>query len=169
MTILQTRKLRYRECIPLVHDRAGIWLQIERLQISYVCTVFKNNKDAGFFFMSSGVATAVSDLEGDTTSGSSSQRIRGGLGGVWREVVVGRTVSPVPRSPSFFFFLFLMSLWHEDIYIYIYIYIYFFFFWLLGLRCCTRAFSSCSKQGLLFVVVHSLLTVVASLVAEYGL
>ena len=33
----------------------------------------------------------------------------------------------------------------------------------LGLRCCAWAFSSCSEQGLLFVVVHGLLLVVASL------
>ena len=39
----------------------------------------------------------------------------------------------------------------------------------LGLRCCTRAFSTCGEQGLLFVVVRRLLTVVASLVAEHGL
>ena len=39
----------------------------------------------------------------------------------------------------------------------------------LGLRCCVRAFSSCSERGLLFVVVRRLLTVVASLVAEHGL
>ena len=39
----------------------------------------------------------------------------------------------------------------------------------LGLCCCTRAFCSCGEQGLLFVVVHGLLTVVASLVAEHGL
>ena len=39
----------------------------------------------------------------------------------------------------------------------------------LGLCCCTRAFSSCGEQGLLFVVVHGLLTAVASLVAEHGL
>ena len=32
-----------------------------------------------------------------------------------------------------------------------------------------RAFSSCGKQGLLFVVVHGLLIAVASLVAEHGL
>ena len=38
----------------------------------------------------------------------------------------------------------------------------------LGLRCCAQAFSSCSKQGLLFVVVHRLLIAVASLVAEHG-
>ena len=39
----------------------------------------------------------------------------------------------------------------------------------LGLHCCVRAFSSCGKQGLLFVAVHGLLTAVASLVAEHGL
>ena len=39
----------------------------------------------------------------------------------------------------------------------------------LGLRCCARAFSSCSEQGLLFVAVHGLLIVVASLVAEHQL
>ena len=32
-----------------------------------------------------------------------------------------------------------------------------------------RAFSSCGERGLLFVVVHGLLTVVASLAAEYML
>ena len=39
----------------------------------------------------------------------------------------------------------------------------------LGLRCCTRAFSSCGEQGLLFVAVRGLLIVVASLVAEHRL
>ena len=39
----------------------------------------------------------------------------------------------------------------------------------LGLCCCTRAFSSCGKQGLLFVAVRRLLIVVASLVVEHGL
>ena len=49
----------------------------------------------------------------------------------------------------------------------------FFFFNLflaaLGLCCCTRAFSSCGEQGLLFIAVHRLLTAVASLVAEHKL
>ena len=40
---------------------------------------------------------------------------------------------------------------------------------MLGLRCYERAFSSCSKRGLLFVAVRGLLTAVASLVAEHGL
>ena len=40
---------------------------------------------------------------------------------------------------------------------------------LLGLRCCARAFSSCSKRGLLFVAARGLLIAVASLVVEHGL
>ena len=57
---------------------------------------------------------------------------------------------------SFFFF--------KQIYLF-----YFYFLAVLGLRCCARAFSSCGEQGLLFVAVHGLLVVVASLVAEHGL
>ena len=44
-----------------------------------------------------------------------------------------------------------------------------FFLAVLGLRCCTQAFSSCGEQGLLFVVVHGLLVAVASLVVEHAL
>ena len=44
-----------------------------------------------------------------------------------------------------------------------------FFLAVLGLHCCSRAFSSCGEWGLLFVAVHGLLTAVASLVAEHGL
>ena len=39
----------------------------------------------------------------------------------------------------------------------------------LGLRCCTRAFSSCGERGLLSAAVRGLLIAVASLVAEHGL
>ena len=39
----------------------------------------------------------------------------------------------------------------------------------LGLRCCTRALSSCGEQGPLFVVVHGLLIAVAFLVVEHRL
>ena len=39
----------------------------------------------------------------------------------------------------------------------------------LGLHCCAWAFSSCSEQGLFFLVVLGLLTVVASLVTEHRL
>ena len=45
----------------------------------------------------------------------------------------------------------------------------FLFLAVLGLHCCVPAFSSCGERGLLFVVVHGLLIVVASLVAEHGL
>ena len=38
----------------------------------------------------------------------------------------------------------------------------------LGLCCCVQAFSRCSEQGLLFVVVHRLLIAVASLVVGHG-
>ena len=39
----------------------------------------------------------------------------------------------------------------------------------LGLRFCARAFSSCSKQGPLFIVVRGPLTIAGSLVAEHRL
>ena len=47
--------------------------------------------------------------------------------------------------------------------------LFFFFLLALGLRCCTRAFSSCVERGLLSVVVHELLIAVSSLVMEHGL
>ena len=47
--------------------------------------------------------------------------------------------------------------------------LFYLFLAVLGLCCCARAFSSCGEQGLLFVAVHRLLIVVASLVAEHGL
>ena len=46
---------------------------------------------------------------------------------------------------------------------------FFVFLAVLGLRCCAQAFSSCSERGLLFVAVHGLLIVLASLVVEHGL
>ena len=46
-------------------------------------------------------------------------------------------------------------------------FIYYLFLAALGL-CCTRAFSSCGEWGLLFVAMHRLLILVASLVAEQG-
>ena len=36
----------------------------------------------------------------------------------------------------------------------------------LGLRCCSRAFSSCGELGLLFIAVHRLLIEVSSLGAS---
>ena len=52
--------------------------------------------------------------------------------------------------------------------IYLFIYL---FLAMLGLCCRARAFSSCGELGggLLFVVVHGLLIVVASFVVEHGL
>ena len=40
---------------------------------------------------------------------------------------------------------------------------------MLGLRFCARAFSSCGKQGPLFIAVRGPLTIVAPLVAEHRL
>ena len=40
---------------------------------------------------------------------------------------------------------------------------------MLGLRFCARAFSSCSKQGPLFIAVRGPLTIAASPVAEHRL
>ena len=52
---------------------------------------------------------------------------------------------------------------------FIFLYIYFIIFLAaLGLRCCTRAFSSCSEQGLLFIAVCGLLIAVAPVVAEHS-
>ena len=44
-----------------------------------------------------------------------------------------------------------------------------FFLAALGLGCCARAFSSRDEWGLLFLAVHGLLIVVASLAAEHRL
>ena len=48
---------------------------------------------------------------------------------------------------------------------------FFFFFFLAasGLHCCSQAFSNCGERVLLFVAVHGLLIVVASLVVGHGL
>ena len=50
-----------------------------------------------------------------------------------------------------------------------FIYFIYLFLVVLGLRCCPQTFSSCSKQGLLFVGVCGLLIAVASPVVEQGL
>ena len=69
-------------------------------------------------------------------------------------LVGSRRHSGVFQVKSFFFFL---------------INLFILFLAALGLRCCTWVFSSCSEWRLLFVSVHGLLTVVASLVEEHGL
>ena len=50
-----------------------------------------------------------------------------------------------------------------------FLFIYLFILAAFGLCFCARAFSSCGERGLLFVAVHGLLIVVASLVVEHGL
>ena len=45
----------------------------------------------------------------------------------------------------------------------------FIFLAVVGVHCCTQAFSSCCKQGLPFITVGGLLSVLASLVAQHGL
>ena len=60
------------------------------------------------------------------------------------------------------------SINHKRIFYLIYVFIYLFLS-VLGLRFCTRAFSSCGEWGLLFVAVCGLLIAVASLVAEHRL
>ena len=64
------------------------------------------------------------------------------------------TRAPGSESTESFFFL--------NLFIYL-------FLSALGLCCCARAFSNCGERGLLFIVVHGLLIVAASLVAEHGL
>ena len=52
--------------------------------------------------------------------------------------------------------------------LFIYLFIYLLFLPALGLRCCTRAFSSCGEQGLLFVAVLGLLIAVLLLSQRTG-
>ena len=61
-----------------------------------------------------------------------------------------------------FFFLKIDFIHLKKIFVYL-------FLAALGLHCCTRAFSSCGEQGLLFLGVCGLLIAVASLVAEHEL
>ena len=58
--------------------------------------------------------------------------------------------------------------WQADCFFLIYLCI-LFILAVLGLRCCTRAFSICGERGLLFIADHGLLIVMVSLVAEHGL
>ena len=75
----------------------------------------------------------------------------------WLEFIVKQ------NKPHSLFFL--NDEWLIDLFILFYL----LFLAVLGLRCCTRAFSSCGERGLLFVAVRGLLIAVASLVAEHGL
>ena len=60
------------------------------------------------------------------------------------------------KSSVFFFFF------NINLFIYLFLDV-------LGLRCFMWAFSSCDKQGLLFIAVHGLLIAVVSLVVEHRL
>ena len=62
----------------------------------------------------------------------------------------------------------LIPIFYLFVCLFVYLFMYLFLA-VLGLRCCARAFSSCSEWGLLVVAVRGLLTVVTSLVAEHGL
>ena len=64
----------------------------------------------------------------------------------------------------FSYSLYIFLCYFKNLFIYLFIYLA-----ALGLCCCAWAFSSCSEQGLLFVEVHGLVIVVASLVEEHGL
>ena len=67
-----------------------------------------------------------------------------------------------PGEVIFFLNLFLLIFTFHHYFLCIYLSIYLFMA-ALGLHCCMRAFSSCGERGLLFVAVHGLLIVVASL------
>ena len=57
----------------------------------------------------------------------------------------------------------------ENLYLFIYLLCIYLFLAVFGLHCCAQAFSSCGEWGLLFIAVHGLLILVASLVVEHGL
>ena len=81
----------------------------------------------------------------------------------WNQIPLPSNVVCVRMSGfSSVFFFSLAGVLSRFLFIYL-------FMAVLGLHCCVRAFSSCSEWGLLFVAVHGLLTVVASLVAEHRL
>ena len=72
-------------------------------------------------------------------------------------------------------FIYLFSCWWVFIWVapnfffFFNFYLFILFLAVLGLRFCTRAFSSCGKWGSLFIAVRGPLTIAASLVAEHRL
>ena len=76
---------------------------------------------------------------------------------IWSEVpLISTSKTRISRIFLGLFVLFIYSFTHL-------------FLAVLGLRCCPRAFSSCSEREQLFIAVRGLLIAVASLVAEHGL
>ena len=70
---------------------------------------------------------------------------------------------------SFNAFRSYLTIFKKKKFIYLFIYLLtYLFLAVLGLRFCARAFSSCGKQGPLFIVVHGPLTIVASLAGSTG-
>ena len=65
-------------------------------------------------------------------------------------------------------FFFLLSRCFVPVFFFLSIYL-FYIIGFAGLCCCVRAFSSCSEWGLLFVVEHGFLIMVASLGVEHRL
>ena len=101
--------------------------------------------------------------------GSSWTRDRIHVPRIGRQILNHCTTREVPIHLLLYILLWLQrapSIWtlaFVEFFLFIYL------FWaVLGLCCCTRAFSSCGEQGLLFVVVCRLLIMVASLVAGTG-
>ena len=78
-------------------------------------------------------------------------------------------LTPLELSCGAFKFLVYIPVLLFLCYLFVYFKSHFIYFWLHWGLCCVRAFSGCSKQGLLFVAVHRLLIAVASLVAEHRL
>ena len=65
-------------------------------------------------------------------------------------------------------FSFVFKLFFFSFLIFKVLFVYLIFLTVVGLHCCTWAFSSCGEQGLVFIKVHGLLTVEASLLQSMG-
>ena len=75
-------------------------------------------------------------------------------------VCIIQLVSQDPSQKEVFFEICYFIFFYKFIYLFLAV---------LGLHCCTWAFSSCGERGLLFIAVQGLLIAVASLVEEHGL
>ena len=88
---------------------------------------------------------------------------------IWFQHEALRTLNAHKGSPRTLSNLILATTRDGSFFFLIYLFYLFLFLAVLGFRCCARAFSSCSKQGLCFVAVRGLLIAGASLIAERGL